>query len=204
MATIDIQLERLTVVKKNDLIGPDEPYVWMFGWAFGPDTLTRRQLVVECDPGPRNMGSVGKGESRAIPERAGRVVVEDGLLAAGAIWMAWEDGGRSAAGVANAYRAVCRRLNQALLARVDAHNLAAPTTEEMIAIGTVLVAEVATEYGTMTSWASVLTDSPVGFDHVIWRLPFPPENEARDIDSTLRGLLGGTEYHVTGRLQYTR
>lgn len=203
MGTIDIHLQQLRVVKKNDLIGKDEPYIWMFGFVIGTQSMTRRQLVIERSPGPRNMGSVAKGETKTIPESAGHIVVDDTMMAAGAIWMAWEDDGRSTSSVQSAYRAVCRRINEALLSRVDAFNLGAPTTEELIALGTVLTLEVASAYGTVVSPVSVLSDSLIGLDYISWNLPVPLRSQTINIDSTLRGLLGGTEYRVTGRLQFT-
>src|SRR6185436_19935969 len=69
---VDLRLSSLTVVKKADSVGRDEPMLWTMFIELSLDTLNSHQFVITTDPVVGKLGKAGKGDTLPIPAAVGR------------------------------------------------------------------------------------------------------------------------------------
>lgn len=112
---VDLHLATLTVVKKADHIGKDEPMLWTMFVEISLDTINSRQFIVTTDPLKGKLGKAGKGDTVNIPASVGRFQREKGVGFVGVAALAFDNDLRTNTQIKNGYAAGAAALNQAII-----------------------------------------------------------------------------------------
>ena len=183
---VDLRLNTLTVVKRADLVGRDEPMVWTMFVTLSLPAINARQFVVTTNPVSGKLAKAGKGDTVNIPASVGRfhsdVTGIDRVLMVGLVLMAFDNDLRTNAQIRDGYKAGAAALNQAIIAHFPKHGLAqvqAPEQAEIQAKVRQAILDAVLEHGVVltllggkplggTSFTRILTqpnvDEPLKFD----------------------------------------
>ncbi len=122
---IDLRLATLTVVKKADQIGRDEPMVWTMFIELSLATINSRQFVIKTDPIAGKLAKAGKGDQVAIPAAVGRFQTNrSGIGMVAALVIGFDNDLRTVNQIRDGYAAGAAALNQAIIDHFPAHGLA--------------------------------------------------------------------------------
>src|SRR5574339_285295 len=111
---LDLRLATLTVVKKADLVGKDEPMLWTMFVELSPATIHSLQFVVTTDPLKGKLAKAGKGDTVNIPAAVGRIQRSEDVFFAGVACLAFDNDLRTNTQIKNGYTAGANALNQAI------------------------------------------------------------------------------------------
>lgn len=199
---LDIRLDTLTCEKRADLVGKDEPNLWVFG--LGVDTVSllhHDQFVLRTDPTPGRIPQVKKGQTVAIPAAVGHIRRETDLVFLGGVLViGFENDLRSAAMVRDAYRAAGDALNQAVVAQFQQPDFATITPERERAIGEAVRSAILDSFLASSVVLTIIGGKSVGNFLVSERREGRPE-VAVPIDQRLESKRGGTRYRIRGTLR---
>lgn len=121
---IDLRLSSLTVVKKADHVGRDEPMVWTMFIELGLDAVNRRQFVINTDPVAGKLAKAGKGDKVTIPAAVGRWHTDkSGIGMVGVVVIGFDNDLRSNSQIRSGYNAGATALNQAIIDHFPKHGL---------------------------------------------------------------------------------
>jgi hypothetical protein len=112
---VDLTLSTLTVVKRADLVGRDEPLLWTMFIVLSAETINSRQFVVKTDPVKGRLAKAGKGDTVAIPASIGRFHSDATIGMVGVVTVAFDDDLRTNAQITAGYAAGATALNQAII-----------------------------------------------------------------------------------------
>jgi hypothetical protein len=113
---VDLRLSSLTVVKKADNVGRDEPMLWTMFIELSLDTLNSHQFVITTDPVVGKLGKAGKGDTLSIPAAVGRYHHDGGGVGlVGVAVAAFDNDLRTDAQIHAGYAAGAAALNQAIV-----------------------------------------------------------------------------------------
>jgi hypothetical protein len=112
---VDLHLATLTVVKKADNIGKDEPMLWTLFVEVSLATIASRQFVVTTDPLKGKLAKAGKNDTVNIPTSVGRFQRGAGVFFTGVAALAFDNDLRTNTQIKNGYTAGAQALNQAII-----------------------------------------------------------------------------------------
>lgn len=116
---LNISLDTLTVVRKSDRVGRDEPLLWTLFIEVSGATLNSHQFVVKTDPLAGKLAKAGEGDKVLIPPKAGRYTTrKDQLFLITALAIAFDNDRRSDQQILAGYAAAAAALNQGLIEQV--------------------------------------------------------------------------------------
>lgn len=214
MAQLVMSVDRLTVVKRRDVFGEDEPYLWVYGILIHAGGIpgSERSFIIERAGLPGNLGgAMEKGESRSIPAAAGRIDMEvtpiaGRVLVVGLVAMAWEHDNTPSVTVGNAYAQTARLIDDFIIQFIPTifaeGELRDPTDAELGQLRAQIEGRIRTLFK-----GTVRTGLPwtLNQDDFIGEMDFTarldgrePFRQALDWTFTARG----TEYRVTGAIDY--
>jgi len=211
MGKLKISLDKLTVVKKNE-VNKDEPYLWIFGIVIDSDTLLKdKSPIIKKNPKDGNLRceKFKKGESADIPEKLGiiqKAVVPIPLVniaVAGLIVFAWEHDTTSRQAQTEAYDATADTLEKAILGNLENLNAnsASLSNKDIDKIAADIEEIIKEIYKKDAKWFNIfggLADDFIGQDSCILQLE-------SDISKNLRFKFNekkGSEYKIDGKFIY--
>jgi hypothetical protein len=134
---VDLKLASLTVVKKADAIGKDEPMLWTMFVELSTATLNSHQFVVTTDPLKGKLPKTGKGDSVNIPASVGRCQRNTGgIFMLGVIAVAFDNDLRTNKQIKDGYAAGAAALNQAILDHFATAGFVEPNAMQEAAMAT--------------------------------------------------------------------
>jgi hypothetical protein len=214
MAQLTMSLDRFTVVKRRDVVGKDEPYLWVYGIVIhassAPDP--ERSFIIELSGAPGNLGGgMDKGDTRDIPDGTGRIDMEvtpiaGRLLVAGLVAIAWEHDHTPVVTCQNAYRQTGKLIDDFIINFIPAMlaegEIRDPNAAELKKLQADVEGRIRTLFkGTVRTglpW-TLNQDDFIGENDFTARIDGEQSfQQALDWTFTARG----TEYRVTGELRY--
>lgn len=199
---LDIRLDTLTCEKRADLVGKDEPNLWVFG--LGVDTVSlsqHDQFVLRTDPTPGRIPKVRKGQTVAIPASVGHVHREtDFVFLAGVLVIGFENDLRTAAMVRQAYDAAADALNQQVVAQFQQPDFADLTPAREAAIGEAVRDAIVGSFVSSSIFLTLVGAKALGNFMITERRAGRPEVSI-PIDQRLESKRGGTRYRIKGTLR---
>jgi hypothetical protein len=142
MGEVRIDLETFIIVKKDDLVGHDEPYLWVYGIVIDRNEMENRSptsFIIKRNPLPGNLGgSLARNVTRAIPNDVGLIGRQvrplRGQIAAGVVVIAWEHDNTPARTMQLAYNDGAMILHGFIQRRLEALDFQPATGEEIARI----------------------------------------------------------------------
>ena len=200
---LDLNLNKLTVVKKADTIGRDEVMLWPMFIELSLNTVNSQQFVHKRDPLAGKLGKVGKGDSVIVPASIGSFHNENGGIGMiGVAVIAFDNDLRSKNQIKDGYDAAAAALNQAIIDHFPKFGFAEVSDEEREEIET-KVREAIKAAFLADSWFLTLTGGkPVGGDAFTQELFEDSIDEPFSLDC--RAKKDRAIYRVDGRLRFTR
>jgi hypothetical protein len=201
--TLDLNLTKLTVVKRADIVGRDEVMLWTMFIELSLNTINSRQFVHKTDPLAGKLGKAGKGDSIIIPASVGRFHnANGGIGMIGVAVIAFDNDLRSKKQIKDGYDAGSAALNQAIIDHFPKFGFAEVSDEERAEIeGKVRAAIKAAVLA--DSWFLTLTGGkPVGGGAFTKELVADSIDEPFSLDC--RAKKDRAIYHVDGRLKFVR
>jgi hypothetical protein len=199
---LDIRLDTLTCEKRADLVGKDEPNLWVYG--LGVDTVSlshHDQFVLRTDPTPGKIPKVKKGQTVAIPAAVGHVRRETDLVFFGGLLViGFENDLRTAAMVRQAYAAAGDALNQQVVAQFQQPDFADLTPAREAAIGAAVRDAIVGSFVSSSIFLTLVGAKALGNFMISERRAGRPEVSV-PIDEILESKRGGTRYRVRGTLR---
>lgn len=199
---LDIRLSTLTCEKRADLVGKDEPNLWVYGIGIDSFSLNHHdQFVLRTDPTPGRIPKVKKGETVAIPDAVGHIRREaDFVFFGGVLVIGFENDLRTAAMVRDAYKAAGDALNQAVLDQFRQPDFATITPEREAAIGEAVRDAIVKSFLASSVFLTLVGGKSVG------KFILSERREGRaevtvPIDEHLESKHGGTRWRVKGALR---
>lgn len=201
--TLDLNLNKLTVVKRADIVGRDEVMLWTMFIELSLNAVNSRQFVHKTDPLAGKLGKVGKGDSVSIPAPIGHFHNENGGIGMmGVAVIAFDNDLRSKNQIKDGYEAGANALNQAIIDHFPEFGLAEVSDEERKEIET-KIREAIKKAFLANSWFLTLTGGkPVGGDAFTRQLVENAIDEPFSLDC--RAKHDRAIYRVDGRLRFTR
>jgi hypothetical protein len=127
MGTLKLSVDRIEILKRRDLVGKDEPYLWVFGICVPTPAVTPVEaFVITTDGRPGNLGDgMRKGDARAVPAAVGRIETDTSpiagrILVAGLAVMAWERDFTDPGTIQIAYRETAKIIDQFIIGFIPA------------------------------------------------------------------------------------
>lgn len=208
MGRLVVALETLTVVKKRDRVGKDEPYLWVYGLRIDTSGAepTGLRFVMKSDPSSGNMGAqMDRGDRRAIPATVGRfernvLPILGVKLFAGFVCVAWEQDRTPPQSMRIAYDEVAIGLNTFIEQRAASLETGPLTAAERDTLseqlGAIARARIRQTWGVGTLNYDDEIDTQFMFVELDGDTP-----ASIPIRSTFKRF--GAEYRIDGRLTYT-
>lgn len=200
---IDLRLNGLTVVKKADHVGRDEPMVWTMFIELSLDTINSRQFVIKTDPVAGKLAKAGKGDRVTIPAAVGRWHTEKtGIGMAGVAVIGFDNDLRSTSQIRSGYNAGAAALNQAIIDHFPKHGFAPVEAAEQAEIETRIRNAVKEAFLADSVLLTLFGGKPLGGDSYTRVLDENTIDEP--ITLTLRAKHDWAIYRVDGHLQFQR
>jgi predicted secreted protein len=200
---IDLQLSSLTVVKKADHIGRDEPMVWTMFIELSLDAVNRRQFVRKTDPVAGKLAKAGKGDRVTIPAAVGRWRTEEsGIGMVGVAVIGFDNDLRSNNQIRSGYNAGAAALNQAIIDHFPKHGLAPVEAAEQAEIETKIRNAVKEAFLADSVVLTIFGGKPLGGGSYTRVLDENTIDEP--VTLTLRAKHDWAIYRIDGRLQFQR
>ena len=196
---VDLRLNTLTVVKKADLVGRDEPMLWTMFIEISLEAVNSRQFVVTTDPIASKLGKAGKGDSLPIPASVGHFHRESGVGFVGVAVMGFDNDRRSDAQIRNGYAAGAAALNQAIVEHFPKHGVAQIEAAEQAEINAKVRQAIVGAFLETSVIRTLFGGTPVGGGSFTKTLTNPSIDEA--VTLTLHAKNDRAIYRVDGRLQ---
>lgn len=196
---IDFHLKTLTVVKKADLAGRDEPMLWVMFIEVSLDTLNSHQFVIKTDPLKGKLGKAGKGDTLNIPASVGRYQKpgKAGLIAVAAL--AFDNDLRTNTQIKNGYNAGAAALNQAILDHFPIYGAAPIGADEQAAINAKVRKAIVDAFVERSAIRTLLGGTPLGGATLTKMLTSPSVDEP--VELTFRAKNDRAIYRVEGTLK---
>lgn len=199
---LDIRLDSLTCEKRADLVGKDEPNLWVFG--IGVDTVSlgdHDAFVLRTDPTPGRIPQVKKGQTVQIPPAVGHIRrVTDLVFFGGVLVIGFENDLRTASMVRDAYRAAADALNRQIIAQFQQPDFADLTPEREQVIAAAVRDAVVDSFLDSSLVRTLVGGKALGNFIVTERREGRPEVSV-PIDQRLESKRGGTRYRIRGTLR---
>jgi hypothetical protein len=200
---LDLRFGTLTVVKKADALGRDEPMVWTLFIEISLDTLNSHQFVVTTDPLKGKLKKAGKGDTVNIPTAVGRLQrPAQGMLMAGAVVFTFDNDLRTNAQIRAGYDAAAKELNDAILDHFANFGFAQIGEAERVEIQARLRKAVLGAFLEKSAVLTLVGGKAVGGAAYTRALAEPSIDEP--IALTMRAKKDRAIYQVEGRLAFER
>jgi hypothetical protein len=197
---IDLRLNTLTVVKKADLAGRDEPMLWTLFVILSLETLNSHQFVVTTDPLKGKLAKAGKGDSVPIPAAVGRFQpAGQGVGLVGVVGIAFDNDLRTNAQIKSGYAAAAAALNQAILDHFPKYGFAEVGAAEEAEIAAKLTEAVKKAFFDESVWRTVVGGKPMGGTSYTRKLDAPKIDEP--VTLVFESKNKRARYEVVGRLK---
>jgi hypothetical protein len=199
---LDVRLSKLTCEKRADLVGKDEPNLWVYG--LGIDSISLNQhdkFVLRTDPTPGKIPKVKKGQTASIPAAVGHVHREaEFVFLGGLLVIGFENDLRSAAMVRDAYHAAGDALNKAIVEQFQQPDFATITPEREAAIGEAVRDAIVSSFVSSSVFLTLVGGKALGNFMITERRAGRAEVTV-PIDQRLESKRGGTRYRIQGALR---
>jgi hypothetical protein len=200
---VDLSVTKLTVVKKADLVGKDEPMLWTMFIVLSLETISSLQFVVTTDPVAGKLGKAGKGDSLNIPASVGRFHSDaSGIGFVGLAGIAFDNDLRSVSQIRSGYAAGAAALNQAIRDHFPKHGFAPMEAAERAEIADKVREAVKTAFLADSVFLTVFGGKPLG------GAAYTRTLSEDSIDETFKLEMHAKRdvaiYRVNGRLQFQR
>lgn len=130
-AVFDVSLSKLTVVKKADLVGRDEPMLWTMFVELSLATIASLEFVKRTDPVKGKLARTGKGESANIPATVGHYHNDaSGIFMGGVAVLCFDNDLRTQKQIRDGYAAGATALNKGIRDHFPKFGFAEMTDEE--------------------------------------------------------------------------
>lgn len=200
---LDLRLDGLTVVKKADHVGRDEPMVWTMFIELSLDAVNRRQFVIKTDPVAGKLAKAGKGDKVTIPAAVGRWHTEkSGIGMVGVAVIGFDNDLRSNSQIRSGYNAGAGALNQAIIDHFPAHGLAPVEAAEQAEIESKIRTAITDAFLADSIFLTLFGGKPVGGGSYTRTLDADVIDDP--ITLTLRAKHDWAIYRVDGRLRFQR
>lgn len=200
---VDLQVNTLTVVKKADHIGRDEPMVWTLFVLIDLDTLNSHQFVVTTDAIAGKLAKAGKGDTVPIPASVGHFHSDASAIGTvGVVVIAFDNDLRSNNQIRDGYAAAATTLNQAILEHFPAHGFAPIGDAEKKQIQAKITDAVTNAFLADSVFATIFGGKPMGGDSFIPDLSGGNLNE--NFSMSLHDKHDFANYRVDGHFQFQR
>lgn len=198
---VNLELSTLTVVKRADLVGRDEPMVWTMFIELGIATLNSHQFVVKTDPIAGKLAKAGKGDTINIPASVGRYHRDGGgIFFVGAGVIAFDNDLRTDAQIRNGYNAGAAALNQAILDHFATKGFAPIDGAEQAEINTKISAAITEAFLEESTFRTLFGGKAVGGGTFTREQASAAINE--NISLTLKPKNERAIYGVKGKMQF--
>lgn len=195
-------LASLTVVKKADLAGRDEPMLWTMFVELSPATLQSLQFVVTTDPLKGKLAKAGKGDTVNIPAAVGRFQRSDKVFFAGAACLAFDNDLRTNTQIKNGYAAGAAALNQAIRDHFPKYGLTAIGPEEQKDISAKVRQAILDAFVERSAILTLLGGKPLGGATFTRMLTEPSLDEP--VELTFRAKNDRAIYRVDGSFKFQK
>jgi hypothetical protein len=199
---LDVRIDSLTCETRADLVGKDEPNLWVYG--LGVDTVSLAQhdkFVLRTDPTPGLIPKVKKGQTVAIPAAVGHIHREtDFVFFGGVLVIGFENDLRTAAMVRDAYRAAGDALNAQVVAQFQQPDFADLTPAREAEIGAAVRAAIVGSFVESSVFLTLVGGKALGNFMITERRAGRAEVSV-PIDQRLESKRGGTRYRIRGTLR---
>lgn len=195
MGQWDLNLQEIAIVSGQEP-SREEAYLWTLGIVVSMQTMASGDYVIERPCLPGNLGGkFREGERRAIPADIGQISTSGALFVTGVIVAAWEHDmtGRNAIG--DAYRTVCRSINDFVVDRLRNQNFNQPTQADINDLSDDIQSAVVRRYITSVLMGRINPDDFVG---VATYFNTTPLARPRSVDLDLRRADRPARYVITG------
>lgn len=200
---IDLQLATLTVVKKADHIGRDEPMVWTMFVELSLATISSRQFVIKTDPIAGKLAKAGKGDKVTIPATVGRFQTNrSGIGLIGVLVIGFDNDLRTNNQIRDGYAAGAAALNQAIIDHFPAHGLAPIEAAEQAEIQSKIGNAIKNAFLDDSILLTLLGGKPVGGGSFSRTLAGGTIDEA--VSLTLRAKNDRAIYRIDGRFKFQK
>jgi hypothetical protein len=200
---LDLKLTTLTVVKRADLVGRDEPMLWTMFIELSIATLNSHVFVLRTDPLKGKLAKAGKGDTVNIPASVGRFQRDSaGLFMVGVVMIAFDNDLRTSKQIRDGYAAGADALNQAILDHFAEFGFADISPKEMAQIQSRIATAVKNAFVANSAILTLLGGKPVGGDSYTRKLDANTINE--NISKRLRAKNDRAIYDVKGSLAFQR
>ena len=199
---VDLHLATLTVVKKADNIGKDEPMLWTMFVEISLETINTHQFVVTTDPLKGKLGKAGKGQTVNIPASVGRFQRGEGVGFVGVLALAFDNDLRTNTQIKNGYAAGAAALNQAILDHFPKHGLAKIQPEEQREINAKIRQAILGAFLERSAILTLFGGKPLGGATFTKTLTDPSIDEPLEL--TFRAKNDRAIYRVEGRFKFQR
>ncbi len=200
---LDLRVATLTVVKKADHIGRDEPMLWTMFIVLSLDTINSHQFVVSTDPIAGKLGKAGKGDQVPVPAAVGHFHSNaPGIGMIGVATIAFDNDLRTNQQIRDGYAAGAAALNQAIVDHFPRHGFAPVEAAEQAEIQAKIRAAVKDAFLSDSVLLTVFGGKPLGGDSFTRVLTEDTINQSFSL--TMRAKHDWAIYRVDGQLQFQR
>jgi len=201
---LDVNVSSLTVVKRADLIGRDEPMIWTMFVELSFATIASLQFVIRTDPVAGKLAKAKKGDTVTVPASVGHYHNEaEGIFMGGVAVLASDNDLRSKNQIRDGYSAAAEALNKGIRDHFPKFGFVEMTDQEKEDISDAMKAAIRKAFFGRSIFLTLAGGKPVGGGTITRELvedtidePFAitckPEKNDRAI------------YRVDGRLQFER
>lgn len=201
--TLDLNLNTLTVVKKADHVGKDEPMLWTMFVELSLNTINSTQFVIKTDPLKGKLGKVGKGDSVPIPASIGSFHNENGGIGLiGVAVFAFDNDLRTKNQIVDGYNAGAATLNQAIIDHFPKFGFAPVEEEERKEIEKKMRQAIRDAFVADSKILTLLGGKSVGGEAFTRELVEDSIDEPFSL--TCRAKHDWAIYRVDGRIKFTR
>jgi hypothetical protein len=196
-------MSTLTVVKKADAVGRDEPMLWTMFVELSLATLNSHQFVITTDPVASKLAKAGKGDTVNIPAGVGRFQRDGGgIFMAGVVVIGFDNDLRTNNQIRDGYAAGAAALNQAILDHFPQHGAGPIDDAERDEIQGKVKQAVKNAFLADSVLLTVFGGKPLGGGTYVRNLDANSINEA--VSLTLRAKNDRAIYRVDGRLTFAK
>ena len=204
---LDLKVATLTVVKKADHIGRDEPMLWTMFIAFGlgpvNENPTHPQYVITTDPVAGKLGKAGKGDRVNVPAAVGHFHDDKGgILLAGVLVVAFDNDLRTEHQIRDGYAAAAAKLNQAIIDHFPKYGVDPVGKDEKREIQGKIRTAIKEAFLADSVILTVFGGKPIGGDS--FTLALAEDHIDESFSLTLNAKHDWAIYRVDGRLQFDR
>jgi hypothetical protein len=200
---VDLQIASLTVVKKADLVGRDEPLLWTMFIELSLDTIGSLQFVKTTDPVAGKLAKAGKGDTVTVPAAVGRFHRDaSGIFMVGVAVVAFDNDLRSDRQIRDGYAAGAAALNQGIRDHFPKHGLAPIEAAEKAEIQDSIREAIKAAFLHDSVILSIFGGKPLGGGSYTRTLGEDHIDEA--VSLSLHAKNDKAIYQIDGRLQFQR